>query len=244
MINAKRKKPKCLIVERDMAIFRFLWRWKAVSTLALAAKFFSNCEPRSAYCRLMLLQKCGYIQAVDLIGGLKVVWSLTDKGFKYIEPMILHLESYGYKSEHRYHDYLTTAFHLGEWLIKPPEFTQTYSEQELRRIVPDRWESWVPRSTTHRPDGYSMYYVGEEPVVIAFEVELSLKANDRYDRVVAFYDGQNDIKMVFWIVKSKTEVNALRRAFEKFHIRDWSKHHFILLRDFQENGWMAKFCEG
>lgn len=243
-VKIKKLKRGCEITERDVRMLRFLWRWKAISTSALAAKFFPKGDPITAYCRLIILEKNGYIKSIDMKERRHSVWTLAERGFSFIKSNLLNLESYGYKSENYEHDHLASTFHIGEWLTNQPQFTQTYSEQELRRVIPDHWDDWVPRSTLHRPDGYSLYFEGENPVVVAFEIERSLKANARYESVVTFYDMQPSIKLVFWLVETRAAVNAIRRVFEKYNVRDWPKHHFVLISGFREQGWMAPFIEG
>ncbi|PWU15000.1 MAG: hypothetical protein C5B49_12360, partial [Bdellovibrio sp.] len=44
--------------------------------------------------------------------------------------------------------------------------------------------------------------------------------------------------------KSKGMVNSIRRAFEKYQVRDYQKHNFVTLPEFREKGWMAPFIEG
>lgn len=237
-------KKHCEITERDYKILRFLWKWKIVSTCALAQKFFPSVQSFSAYRRLLLLEADGYIGSHVVKGRFHEGWILKDKGFKYILPHLGDLESKGFKSANYPHDFLATAFHLGDWLVEQPENTQTYTEQQLRCYPLDLWPAWVPHSTLHRPDGYSAYQSNEKRVVVAFESEISLKAKYRYESVVTFYNTQTDIDYVFWLVDSQMTLNALKRNFEKFQMRECSRHQFILLSAFMKNGWRAQFTEG
>ena len=239
-----KNKKHCEITERDYKLLRFLWKWKVVSTSALAQKFFPGVQAFSAYRRLLHLESDGYIGSYVVRGRFNEAWILREKGFKYILPHLGDLQSQGYKSANYPHDFLATALHLGDWLTQQPENTQTYSEQQLRCYPVDLWPSWVPRSTLHRPDGYSAYQTKEKRVVIAFEAEISPKAKKRYESVVTFYDNQPSIDYVVWLVDSKNTLNSVRHGFEKFNVRDWSKHHFILQADFIKKGWMAPFIEG
>lgn len=244
MANLKKKKRHCLVTERDYKLLRFLWKWKAVSSRALAKKFFPDIQPRSAYRRLEFLEDDGYIGTFEVDGPWHRVWTLRDKGFKHILPKLGELESVGYKSEHVYHDFIATAFHLGEWLTGQPENTQTYSEQQLRRYHQDNWPAWVPRSSLHRPDGYSIYTHNNQRIIVAIEAELSAKWQQRYESVSAFYDSQPSIQYVFWLVDSKSTLSAIQAAFEKCLMRDFGKHQFVLLEDFSESGWMAPIAQG
>lgn len=239
-----KNKRHCEITERDYKLLRFLWKWKAVSTMALAKKFFPNIDPHSAYRRLQFLEDDGYIGSFVVDGRYHEVWGLRDKGFKYILPRLGDVESKGYKSENGYHDFLASALHLGEWLTHQPDNTQTYSEQQLRRYPADLWPQWVPRSLLHRPDGYSAYTRDNKQIVVAFEAELSPKSEKRYESVVAFYDNQPSVHLVTWLVDSKNTFNALKRIFKKLQMRETSKHHFLLLPDFLLTSWRTPFIDG
>lgn len=242
---ARQRRPKCNLVDRDDDIFHFLWKWKCASTSTLARKFFKNGSRDAAYKRLVLLHRDKYID-IEVIEKNKyaLVWTLREKGYLHIEQRIKNLAVSGFASESLFHDHLVSAFHLGEWLKYPPEFTRVFTEQQLRRVAPDNWPDWLPHSQEHRPDGYSMYFVGTKQVVVAFEVELNVKAHARYDTVVEFYDNKKNISFVFWLVESKSDLASIKKAFQSFGVRDWSKHHFIYLDDFRKNGWDAKFVEG
>jgi hypothetical protein len=130
---------RCQITERDYKLLRFLWKWKTVSTTGLARKFFPEIQPLSAYRRLMHLEAGGFVRSLPIDGRWNEVWGLTDRGFKYILPKLGELQHVGHKSENVFHDYLSSAFHLGEWLTHQPENSQTYSEQQLRRYPTDAW---------------------------------------------------------------------------------------------------------
>ena len=240
----KRNWGHCEITERDYQMLRFLWKWKLVSSTALARRFFFEISPLSAYRRLQLLETDGYLKANVFEGRGLEVWGLTDKGFAFILPKLGDLKQRGYKSENIYHDYLSTAFHLGEWLTHQPDNSGDISEQQLRRLPADAWPDWVPRSATHRPDGYSVFIQGQKRVVVAFETELSVKERSRYEAPVAFYDSEEAIQFVFWLVQSKVTLNALKKSFEKFQMRAVHKHQFIMLSDFLKNGWQASIADG
>ncbi len=131
-----------IITERDYKMLRFLWKWKAVSTRSIAKKFYSNIKPVSAYRRLQYLANDGYIKSSAVEGKLNEVWGLKEKGFKYILSYLGDLKSKGFKSENNWHDCLSTAFQLGEWLTNQPDNSQTYSEQQLRCNHPELYQNF------------------------------------------------------------------------------------------------------
>lgn len=223
---------------------KYLWKWKLVSTAALAAKFFPNLSTLTPYRRLMRLADSKYLQYIHRNDASGCGWCLTPKSYKQIRHLLGELRAEGFRSEYPNHDSIATAFHLGDWLTKQPEYTQTFSEQQLRRIPVELWDDWVPKSTIHRPDGYSLIFKGEERLVFAFEAELDLKPKPRYESVAAFYDLQQNINAVFWLVDSKSTANSMKRHFESFNVRNLSKHNFVLTEEFRERGWSTPIIAG
>ena len=244
MSRLKKSKKHCEITERDYKILRFLWKWKMVSTQALAKRFFPEVQAYSAYRRLLHLEADNYIESFVVNGRFHEAWGLKEKGFKYIKPYLGELKSTGFKSANPHHDYLASAFHLGEWLLHQPKNSQTFSEQQLKSYPEDLWPFWVPKSTLHRPDGYSIYQVDNTRSIIAFETELSLKASHRYESIFTFYTHQSAIDYVFWLIDSQSTLSALKKHFKKFQLSEWSKHQFLILAEFQKKGWRASFMEG
>ena len=240
----KRKSNRLDVTDRDVSILKCLWKWKLISTMALAIKFFPEALVQTAYRRLLRLARSGYISFVQVNPTSGEGWTLTPKGYKVIRHLLGELKVDGYKSEYPHHDRLVSALHLGDWLTRQPEYTQTFSEQQLRRIPVDLWDDWLPKSDTHRPDGYSLLFYGEKETVVAFEIELWLKSKSRYEPLVAFYDIHSVIDTVVWLVDSKVTLNSIKRTFEGFQIRDMQKHCFILLADFHKLGWRAPFVSG
>lgn len=244
MNNSKAKKSQLQITDRDYKVLRFVWRWKCASTMTLAKKFFAQINPHSAYRRLQFLEAAGFIQSRIVTGRYFEVWTLKEKGFKYIQPKLGYLESNAFKTDHIEHDFLVTAFHLGEWLTHQPDYTQTYTERQLTCYPAEHWPAWVPKSKLHRPDGFSIQVRESSQFVAAFEVELSLKTSQRYESVATYYDGEAAISAVIWLVSSKTDINRLQEIFKKLHVRDLSKHNFILRNDFLNSGWSSIIHDG
>lgn len=246
------REVKRQITRRDFEILKFLWRWKILSTHAIARKFFPGVRVESAHARLRCLAEVGYIELVH-VDKKCFAWSISKRGFKHLMWFYLHEEIHeGYKSEYPHHDYLTTAFHLGEWLLNEPtkydpdepSEVELYSEQELRCTPDEHWPKWIPQSTEHRPDGYTRFRKGEQNVVVAFETELTLKSKSRYADIVCFYEYGSGIDFVLWLVGTTGMANSIRRIFERYGSKNVSKHNFIVLEDFLKSGWDAKIIKG
>jgi len=242
-------KKKCEIQKRDRAIFEMIWKWKGLSTSAIARKFFSDETIYAGYSRLMRLRREGYVKPVLISEGF--VWSLGPKGFRTIREELPFLSNEGFSSEYPTHDYFCTALQLGEWLDVDTKEITAFSEQELRRIPQDNWPKWVPRasegglmSDKHRPDGFSLFKTGPHQAIAAFEVELNVKTASRYERVVNYYNSLKTVSIIFWLVKDSRDIQKLKNIFEAYGITRWSRHHFLTAGEFKAKGWMAWVAEG
>lgn len=197
----------------------------------------------SAHLRLRKLEEVGYVESVQ-IDKKRYAWQIGKRGYDFIRMHFSEDIHHGYKSEYPYHDYITTAFHLGEWLCVQPEQTEVYSEQELRCNPDEFWPEWIPQSTLHRPDGYSRIIQNDKQMLFAFETELSLKSKRRYEGLVYFYERQTTIDCVLWVVGSRGMMGSIRRVFERYNATQFTKHNFILLSDFLASGWQAPILQG
>lgn len=229
----------------DHDILFFLWRWKLVSASALAAKFFPGIADVSANKRLWKLERVGLVHAYRLHDReAKVLYGLTTKGFKALNERLPELVEEGFRSEHQFHDYYVTALHLGEWLIAVPPLCDIFSEQELRRLHPDNYPEWVPKTTIHRPDGYWRVSLPEGVGTIALEVEMKLKSSHAYGVTAKFYRDQPKIFRVLWLVQSSSNAAFIRDRLEKGAPENIGIHQFVLKEEFLTQGWNASLHLG
>lgn len=230
--------------EIGVPLVMFLWKWKLVSTAALVKKFFPKHHPYSGYNRLILLKRAGLISFRTNPRGEYYIWSLAKSGFNAIQDLLPALKEEGYASEASTHDWLTTAFHLGEWLVETPSGVETFSEQQLRRIDPEHYPLWVPKDLSHRPDGYWHRSIRGVDRTIALEMEISRKKASEYQGIGSFYGEQSQISRVLWVVRSKKDATEIERQLAKAPGSRTQIHSFVLLKPFLQNGWSAKIEHG
>jgi len=238
----KRKKTR-LNVDRDLQLLLFLWRWKLSTTAALAVKFFPALLAHGAYKRLMELQHAGFIQAVPVYSQSGYAWSLTNKGFHTIRHLLCELKEVGYRSEFVDHDFLVSAVHLGNWFLKKPAGAEFLSEQEIRRYSPEFYPYWTPKEEDHekyhRPDGYWLLPTDGGKVVVALEVELNRKTNERYEKMAEFYGIEEKIYRVLWVVTTESQGQSIQDKISQANPRRANIHNFVTLKDFLSHGWGA-----
>lgn len=238
------KQNKFYVTNRDFAILELLWRWKILSTHALAAKFYPEAQPYTAYCRLVKLEHHKLIRSISLRHRSGNGWVLDVKGFQYLKSYLPELLQNGFKSENIVHDYYATAFHLGEWLLYQPKSGALCSEQELRRVAPEMLPCWVPTSSSHRPDGYTRVQTDKGPRIYAFETELTQKSRSRIIDALDFYESEQAISAVFWLVGTPSIQKIIEDSLSDEHFARRSLHHFVSLETFNRQGWGADLNSG
>ena len=135
--KTQRKKNKLYrITKREWDILYFLWHWKVASTDLLVAKFLPTISPFSGHRFLWRMTKRGYLTKRYLPKSYGFCWCLTKKGFQIIEPDLPELEKKSYKPEKVGHDFIVTAFHLGNWALDLPSGVELISEQQIDSLHP------------------------------------------------------------------------------------------------------------
>jgi hypothetical protein len=153
-------------------------------------------------------------------------------------------DSYGFLSENLNHDMFVSAVHLGSWVRGIPNGCEVFTEQQLRRIDPEEYPGWVPKSTHHRPDGYWKVKCGEEDRVFALEVELSRKSSRAYGYIGDHYRVLDHIYRIVWVVNDQSAAEGIARSLKGSHQAEDDFHNFILLDDFLKRGWKAEMMIG
>lgn len=234
-----------LSTEIGVPLLKFLWKWKLASTAAIAIRFFSHRkDPRSGYNYLCKLRLAHYLALRSEDEGRGFLWALDRAGFEAIRHHFPELREDGYKSEFRRHDWLASAFHLGDWLLAAPAGVQTFSEQELRRLEPEHYPLWVPRDPAHRPDGYWHRLDGNTPRTVALEMELNRKKSDAYQRVGSFYGESTQVARVLWVVPALSDATSVQTSLAKAPGARAGIHSFVILGSFLKQGWSATIESG
>ncbi len=223
-----------------MKVLGFLWQWKLATTAILSRRFFSSINAHSAYKRLRAIERKGLIQLNSEPSGDIFYWILTKKGYSAIKPHLPALEQEGYKSEYMFHDYMVLCFHLGDWLAGTPKGALFVSEQQMRRYEKPEYPSWTPKDHSHRSDGY--WNVGGK--IVSLEVELTCKSEGDYYTVSKFYNRNDSIDSIFWLVPSTTIAKRILSYLESAQHERNAAHNFITMPDFKSNGWAATLAIG
>lgn len=244
MILKKSLKPKVVLtMHRDVPLLHFLWRWKVSTTSALIARFYPTAKSATAYKRLWLLERAGFIRSRSDETATYYLWTLDKRGFHFVKSNLPKMHEEGYLSENLKHDLIVTAVHLGDGLLKDIPGLEYFTEQELRRHEPKLYPSWVSDSNRHRPDGYWSYSSSLGRTVTALEVELFVKADGDYEKTGRFYDDHTEINRIVWVVEKPQFAEKIFALLKKVSRREF-KHCFVILNSIYRDGWQAPILLG
>lgn len=228
-----------LLSNHHLSLLKLLWKWKLMSTSAVSKKVWPDNKVSSSYSRLIELKNKKFITIKTTDWEDCHLWSLDRGGFSAIRDFLPELREVGYGSEHRIHDWLTSSFHLGDWLINAPAEVSFFSEQELRRFHPEHYPTWAPNESSHRPDGYWHSDVGADRRTVALEMEINRKLPSDYQRVGSFYGDHLKIDRVLWVVDSLASAENILKNLENAPGARSKIYSFVLIHSFLKNGWQA-----
>lgn len=247
-MNYKKTKQYVFVSHtKDKPVLEFIWRWKLATTACVFRRFWPKFKwtYTTTHYRLWLLKKRGLIASVYNNRDQGRVWCLTQAGFNAIREKLPALIEEGFASDDIGHDLLVQAAHIGEWLpmLSVPD-VGIVTEQQMQRIHPDVLPEWIPKSKAHRPDGYWYFPNGKEIRLVALEVELSQKKNDRYEFLGNFYNRERMVSRVVWIVDGQALCGKMLARFNDGYTRFRDIHNFIALSEFNEKGWGSEIFLG
>lgn len=231
----------------ERSILQFLWRVKVASSSAIFLRFESDFRWKecTAYKRLLILRRKGYVDRRSDASVDFRVWTLTIKGFKAIQHLLLPLKEEGYGSESVMHDLHVLAAHYGEWISKgaAPD-VRFVTEQELRRTDEAELPKWAKPFQSHKPDGIWYFPETDAKTLLALEVEISRKRTLEYAALGAFYSEEKSVCSVLWIVQSKGHASSIVEAFRSTANANRDIHNFVMLDDFKKSGWASVIFYG
>jgi len=226
----------------DLQILKTVYMWKVIPPSILKTMLLPNEKDNNFSQRKLRLVKRNCLGQILLAGKLPLL-QLGSDGLSRLKHEVDGIKEDGSASEAPWHDFLVVALQLGLWAAAKPKNIDFVTEQQMRRFNQTQLPRWIPDCSIHRPDGYTRFRERNRSSLIAYEVEISRKNMERYDSVCQFYAHAQDVTRVIWLVRDKSIMELIeRRAALLSH--GSSKHSFILLDDFKDQFWKAKFVSG
>lgn len=219
------KQKRLLLQFRDEWIFRYLLRYR-VATISQLLRDINPTPPRNHLSvRLKRLAQKKYLEAWAY--DFKRVYSLGTKGQKWLRDMAVIPKEYksGYLGNipmKTHHDtLLNDVYHMLE-KIEVIQNLKTHNELTL--------EQESTSSLFNIPDGIFRIRCDAINVVCALELELTIKAKSRYDKVLHLYHKDRLLPVVFYITKSQEMKRAILKMNKDF-LKYYSDKIFITTLD-------------
>lgn len=228
----------------DVKILNFLWKWKLANLMAMKYGLARERSFWRFYQILRRLHNEGYIKIVSIAENSIPLFTITKKGFQYLNDGSMELVQKRYQPQALLHDYWTTVFHLGEFILRASPHVELVSEQEFTAKELADLPEWLPRTKDHIPDGFTRIVTSNGPQVVAFEVELSTKSDSRYQEMIRYLDINESINWVFWLCANRKIIQKITQQIVEVKRRRPMIHNFVLLDDVRNKGWAAPFLWG
>jgi hypothetical protein len=249
---AKRKKFKTISTRKlsssDVELLHFLWRWK-VATTSLLKEFI---YPKKSF--WWVYKSIRQLKAEKLIELLprgkrleQELWALTDRGFELVLQDRDDIDKYRYRVHAPAHDYLATCLQLGEFWHLPFDYS-FHTEQMMSSLSDSNLHKRVNERHEHIPDGATFLFANGKEALICYEVDLTLKDEDRYNKTHTFYELGAKPDLIVWLVSESWILNRIAGILSKQSLHGLGETYdqtaFVLLDDFKQNVWNAKCCHG
>lgn len=222
----------------DLQILTAVFKWKILPRFLIKYLFWKDGKEKTFEKKLERLVTKGLLQRVDHLGKFRF-FQLTQQGFLRFRQGLDGFQEEGFASENLWHDFLAMSLQFGLWAAAKPRTVEIVTEQDMRRFCREEMPYWLPSTELHRPDGFTRFQNSNVKKIISYEVEISRKSAERYDPICQYYQKNNDIDLVVWLIRDQT---LMKQVQERILLSDDSldRHAFILLEDFQACFWSAK----
>lgn len=200
------KNTKINVQERDLKMLSGLYRYGVLSTNQIAKLFFLNISHTTTMKRLRKIRQANLIREVHVRQNGERVWTLAKEGYSILKKDIL----FKYTNKNTIeHDVLLS---------------------ECRIILDNRGlgKNWISdkdekfKNAEIIPDGVFVTEVLGKPTAVAFELELHIKAQSRYQNLFKTYSFRHSIGFIWYVVSNKSVakvvLNNWLRVKEKYKV--------------------------
>lgn len=241
------------IMERDLKIFNHIATYGFATGNELF-KFFGGIKKESKYHtkRLLKLKRSGYIDSLESDFSSHVGYILKPKAYKILKsrgfnflPYILKKDKY--RGSYRHSVVLKKVQSI---FLKSPLINDFIPEHQVKKWLNLNIEKSFSEGDKV-PDGLFSLSIDESIEKVALELELSLKAKQRYEDIFRKHLTSADWSTVYYIVSDEKMRQKLLSYLQEFgrkvHIFDDDNQknyiYFSLLDEFLEKGLKAQFCD-
>lgn len=211
---------------RDQNFIAALGNYGLLSTTIIVEKYFNNVDYSTVLRRLRILEKEGLIRRASLLMTTENLWAIAPKGVRK-----MNLENFKCYWNQASIDHDFKLIKLRMFLEELGIIKEWIPEHVIRSMV---YKKYSLREAKNKliPDGIFETQVDEISHSMAIELELNLKSQSRYKRILGQYQSKENLLGVWYIVPSLSMLNKLKSYWVSTYSRYTSgKIYFSLLDD-------------
>lgn len=190
---------------RDQNLLSDLGNYGLLSTTVIVEKYFNNVDYSTVLRRLRILEKEGLIRRAGLLMTTENLWAIAPKGAK---KMCLEYFKCYWNQASIDHDFKLIKLRM--FLEELGIIKKWIAEHVIRSMI---YKKYSLRDAKNKliPDGIFETRIDNLSHSMAIELELNLKSQSRYKKILGQYQWNKDLLGVWYIVPNLAILNKLKR---------------------------------
>jgi DNA-binding MarR family transcriptional regulator len=195
--------------KRDYHLLNTLCEFGLLSTKQLGSIFFKDVAITTVLKRLRILEAEGLIKRVPGLESFELLWVINNKGAKLVEQ-----ENYktSWNKQMLEHDYKISSLRLS--FLRFKLYESWTPEHKIKSLL---YKKYTFKGAVKKliPDGLMTIKRNNNLETWAIEMELSLKAKDRYERIFREYGKKENVSGIWYFAKGESIFKLLKEAYKK-----------------------------
>ncbi len=189
---------------RDQHLLSDLGDYGLLSTTIIIEKHFNNVDYSTVLRRLRILEKEGLIRRAGLLMTTENLWAIAPKGAKKMS-----LENFKCYWNQASIDHDFKLIKLRMFLEELGIIKKWIAEHVIRSMI---YKKYSLRDAKNKliPDGIFESKIDNSSHSMAIELEMNLKSQSRYKKILGQYQWNKDLLGVWYIVPSQAILNKLK----------------------------------
>ncbi len=189
---------------RDQHLLSNLGNYGLLSTTVIVEKHFNNVDYSTVLRRLRILEKEGFIRRAGLLMTTENLWAIAPKGAKKMS-----LENFKCYWNQASIDHDFKLIKLRMFLEELGVIKKWVAEHVIRSMI---YKKYSLRDAKNKliPDGIFETKIDNSSHSMAIELELNLKSQSRYKKILGQYQWNKDLLGVWYIVPNLAILNKLK----------------------------------
>jgi hypothetical protein len=189
---------------RDQHILSDLGNYGLLSTTIIVEKHFNKVDYSTVLRRLRILEKEGLIRRAGLLMTTENLWAIAPKGAKQMS-----LENFKCYWNQASIDHDFKLIKLRMFLEELGIIKKWIAEHVIRSMI---YKKYSLRDAKNKliPDGIFESKIDNSSQSMAIELEMNLKSQSRYKKILGQYQWNKDLLGVWYIVPSQAILNKLK----------------------------------